>query len=99
MRMGRISGAYLFGARVGAQLRPLIAGSSCGAMGLFAVPSRRGAEGAVPMAMGSPELQLDRTPHPRANSEDLARLIEGGADSGFARPLTVAPAGADRRGA
>ncbi|WP_026191112.1 hypothetical protein [Methylobacterium sp. WSM2598] len=38
-------------------------------------------------------LPLGRAPRPRASAEELARLAEGGAEAGFARPLAAeAPA-------
>ncbi|BAQ50385.1 hypothetical protein [Methylobacterium aquaticum] len=43
------------------------------------------------MSTPAKPIPLGRAPRPRTNPEDLAQLVAGGAEAGFARPLAPAP--------
>ncbi|GJD66755.1 hypothetical protein [Methylobacterium frigidaeris] len=43
------------------------------------------------MSTPAKSIPLGRAPRPRTNPEDLAQLVAGGAEAGFARPLAPPP--------
>jgi hypothetical protein len=43
------------------------------------------------MSTPAKPIPLGRAPRPRTNPEDLAQLVAGGAEAGFARPLAPVP--------